>query len=206
MRRQRINVVIFMLNYTEIISSSIQYNLYYAPFIMSLILTKTNFSVRTCTIKQHSYQPFGATKQVLRANDEDDEAPHEYDDVLLQPQSPPPMNSLDSLMPQIMNVVQQGMQVGMANFHSSYNEQYHQPVMQQFDTLNANIVAVRSDVDSLINQFGHLSISVQNILHHFTRFSDPFFNVFPHGPPPPVYMSYPYYHPMLPPPPPEDAE
>jgi hypothetical protein len=31
MRRQRINVVRFMLNYIEMISSSIQYNLYYAP-------------------------------------------------------------------------------------------------------------------------------------------------------------------------------
>jgi hypothetical protein len=66
------------------------------------------------------------------------------------------MNPLDSLMPQIMNVIQQGMQVGMASFHSSYNEQYHQPVMQQFDTLNVNIGFVRSDVDSLTNQFRHL--------------------------------------------------
>jgi hypothetical protein len=62
MRRQRINVVRFMLNYIEMISSSIQYNLYYAPFIMSLILNKINFPIRACTIKQHSYQPFGATK------------------------------------------------------------------------------------------------------------------------------------------------
>jgi hypothetical protein len=67
MRRQRINAVRFMLNYIEIISSSIQYNLYYTPFIMSLILNKTNFPVRACTIKQHSYQPFGAIKQVLLA-------------------------------------------------------------------------------------------------------------------------------------------
>jgi hypothetical protein len=162
-RRQRINTVRFMLNYIVIISSSIQYNLYYAPFIMSLILTKTNFPVRACSIKQYSYQPFGATKQVLRANDEGDEAPDEHDDVPPQPQGPRPMNSLDSLMPQIMNAIQQGMQVGMANFHSSYSEQYHQLVMQQFDTLNANIDAVRSDVDSLTNQFEHLSTSVQNI-------------------------------------------
>jgi hypothetical protein len=35
------------------------------------------------------------------------------------------MTTLDSLMPQIMNVVQQGMQVSMASFHFSYNEQYH---------------------------------------------------------------------------------
>jgi hypothetical protein len=77
MRRQRISAVRFMLNYIENISSSVQYNLYYAPFIMSLILNKTNFSVRACTIKNHSYKPFGATKQVLRANDEGDEAPHE---------------------------------------------------------------------------------------------------------------------------------
>jgi hypothetical protein len=34
MRRQRINTVRFMLNYIEMISSSIQYNLYYAPFII----------------------------------------------------------------------------------------------------------------------------------------------------------------------------
>jgi hypothetical protein len=55
------------------------------------------------------------------------------------------------------------MQVGMANSHPSYNEQYHQPVMQQFDTLNVNIGDVQSDVDSLINQFGHFSTSVQNM-------------------------------------------
>jgi hypothetical protein len=154
-----------MLNYIEIISSSIQYNLYYAPFIMSLILTKTNFPVRACTIKQHAYQPFGATKQVLLANDEGDEAPHEHDDVppQPQPQGPPHMNILDPLKPQIMNAIQQGMQASMASFHSSYNAQYHQPVMQQFYTLNANIGAVRSDVDCLTNQFGHLSTSVQNI-------------------------------------------
>jgi hypothetical protein len=88
-----------MLNYIEMISSSIQYNLYYALFIMSLILNKTNFPVRSCTIKQHSYQPFGATKQVLLANDEGDEASHEHDDVPPQPQGPPPMNLLDPLMP-----------------------------------------------------------------------------------------------------------
>jgi hypothetical protein len=73
------------------------------------------------------------------------------------------MTTLDSLMPHIVNVVQQGMQVGMARFHSSYNEHYHQPVMQQFDTLNANVGGIQSDVDSLTNQFGHLSISVQNM-------------------------------------------
>jgi hypothetical protein len=86
MRRQTINAMRFMLNYIEIISSSIQYNLYYAPFIMSPILNNTNFPVRACTIKQNSYQPFGATKQVLRANDEDDEPPHEQDDAPPQPQ------------------------------------------------------------------------------------------------------------------------
>jgi hypothetical protein len=85
MKRQRINVVRFMLNYIETISSSVQFNLYYAPFIMSLILSKTCFPVRACTIKQNSYQPFGATKQVLLANDEGDEAPHELDDVPPQP-------------------------------------------------------------------------------------------------------------------------
>jgi hypothetical protein len=53
---------------------------------MSLILNKTNFSIRGCTIKYHSYQAFGATKQVLRANDEGDEAPHEQDDAQPQPQ------------------------------------------------------------------------------------------------------------------------
>jgi hypothetical protein len=91
-------------------------------------------------------------------------------------------------------------------YHSSYNEQYHQPVMQQFDTLNANIGAVQSDVDSLTNQFGHLSTSVQNMQQQFTGFSDHFFNAFPRGPPPPGYMPYPYYHPMPPPPPLEDDE
>jgi hypothetical protein len=107
MRRQRINAVRFILNYIEMISSSIQYNIYYAPFIMSLILNKTNFHVQACTIKQHSYQPFGATKQVLIANNEGDETPDEYDDVPPQPQPQgPPMNLLDHLMPQIMNVIQ----------------------------------------------------------------------------------------------------
>jgi hypothetical protein len=208
MRRQRISIVRFMLNYIEIISSSVLYNLYYTPFIMSLILSKTNFPVRACTIKHNSYQSFGATKQVLRASDEGDEPPHEQDDAPPQPQAqgPPPMATLDSLMPHIMNVVQQGIQVGIASFHSSYNEQYHQPVMQQFDTLNANIGVVWSDVESLTNQFGHLSRSVQNMQQQFTGFSDHFFNVFPHGPPPPGYMPYPYYHPMPPPPPPEDDE
>jgi hypothetical protein len=107
MRRQRINAMRFMMNYIEMISSSIQYNLYYAPFIMSLILNKTNFLVQACTIKQHSYQPFGATKQVLLAQDEGDEAPHEHDDVPPQPQPqvPPPMNLFYPLMPQIMNVI-----------------------------------------------------------------------------------------------------
>jgi hypothetical protein len=59
------------------------------------------------------------------------------------------------------------MQAGMASFHSSYNEQYHQPVMQQFDSLYANLGAIRSDVDSLSNQFGHLSTSVQHIQQQF---------------------------------------
>jgi hypothetical protein len=114
MKRQRINAVRFMLNYIEMISSSVQFNLYYAPFIMSLILSKTSFPVRACTIKQNSYQAFGATKQVLLANDEGDEAPHEHDDVPPQPQPQGP--PLDPLMPQILNVIQQGMQDGMANF------------------------------------------------------------------------------------------
>jgi hypothetical protein len=46
MRRQKINTVRFMVNYVEMISSSVQYNLYYASFIMSLILSKTSFPVR----------------------------------------------------------------------------------------------------------------------------------------------------------------
>jgi hypothetical protein len=148
----------------------------------------------------------------LRANNEGDEPPHEQDDAPPQPQpqpqaqGPPPMVTLDSLMPHIMNVIEQSMQVGMARFHSSYNEQYHQTVMQQFDTLNANIGAIRSDMDSLINQFGHLSTSVQNMQQQFTGFSNHFFNIFPREPPPPGYMPYPYYHPMPPPPPPEDDE
>jgi hypothetical protein len=118
MKRQRINAVRFMLNYIEMISSSVQFNLYYAPFIMSLILSKTSFPLRACTIKQNSYQPFEATKQV------DDVPPQPQPQP--QPQGPP----LDLLMPQIMNVIQQDMQAGMASFHSSYNEQYHQPIMQ----------------------------------------------------------------------------
>jgi hypothetical protein len=109
-------------------------------------------------------------------------------------------------MPQIMNVIQQDMQAGMASFHSSFNEQYHQPIMQQFDSLNANLGAVRSDVDSPTNQFGTLSTSVQNIQPQLMRFTDHFYNVFPRGPPPPGYMAYPYYHPVPPPPPPEDNE
>jgi hypothetical protein len=149
------------------ISSSVQYNLYYAPFIMSLILSKTSFPVWACLTKQQSYQPFRATKQLLLANDEGDEAAHEHDDAppqpQAQPQEPPPMNLLDPLVPQIMNAIQQGMQAGMASFHSSYNKQYHQPIMQYFDTLNANLGVVQSDVDSLTNQFGHPSTSVQNI-------------------------------------------
>jgi hypothetical protein len=173
---------------------------------MSLILNKTSIHVQTCIVKHHSYQQFGATKQVLRANDEGDEAPHEQDDSQPQPQGPPPMTTLDSLMPHIMNVVQQGIQVSMASFHSSYNEHYHQPIMQQFDTLNANVGAIRSDVDSFTSQFRHLSTSVQNMQQQFIGFSDHFFNVFPHGPPPLGYMPYPYYHLMPPPPPPEDDE
>jgi hypothetical protein len=128
MKRQRINAVRFVLNYIEMISSSVQFNLYYAPFIMSLILCKTSIPVRACTIKQNSYQPFRATEQVLLANDEGDETSREHDDVPPQPQPQGPL--LDPLMPQIMNAIQQGMQAGMASFHSSYNEQYHQPVMQ----------------------------------------------------------------------------
>jgi hypothetical protein len=170
MKRQRVNAVRFMLNYIKMISSSVQFNLYYAPFIMSLILSKTSFPVRTCTIKQNSYQPFGATKQVLLTNDEGDEAPYEYDDVPPQPQPQGP--PLDPLMPQIMNAIQQAMQPGMASFHSSYNEQYHQPVMQRFDSLHANLGAVRSDVDSLSNQFRYLSTSVQHIQQQFTGFTD----------------------------------
>jgi hypothetical protein len=100
----------------------------------------------------------------LLANDDGDDVPHEHDDVPSQPQGPPPMNLFNPLIPQIMNVIQQGMQADMTIFHSSYNEQYHQPVIQQFDTLNVNIGVVRSDVDSLTNQFGHLSTSVDNLL------------------------------------------
>jgi hypothetical protein len=209
MRKQRINAVRFMLNYIEMISSSIQYNLYYAPFIMSLILNKTNFPVQVCTIKQHSYQPFGATKQVLLAHDEGDEALHEHADVPPQPQPQPqvpPINLLDPLMPQIMNVIQQGIQASMASFHPSHNEQYHQPVMQQFDTLNANLGVVWNDMDSLTNQFGNLSTSMQNMQQQFTGFFDHFFNVFPRGAPPSGYMPYRCYHQMPHPPPPKDEE
>jgi hypothetical protein len=98
------------------------------------------------------------------------------------------------------------MLVGIASFHSSYNEQYHQSIMQQFDTLNANFGFVWSDVDSLTNQFGNLSAVMQNVQQQFTGFSNHFFNGFPRGPPPLSYMPYPYYHPMPPPPPPEDDE
>jgi hypothetical protein len=101
-----------------------------------------------------------------------------------------------------MNAIQQGLQAGMASFHSSFNEQYHQPVMQKFDSLNANLGAVRSDVDSLTKQFGTLSTSVQNIQQQFTGFTDHFYNVFPRDAPP-GYMAYPYHHPI---PSPEENE
>jgi hypothetical protein len=110
MRRQKINAVRFMLNYIEMISSSVQYNLYYAPFIMFLILSKTSFPVRTCLTKQTSYQLFGATMQVLQANNEGGEVAHEHIDVPQAPQPQPwclPMNHLLPLMPQIMNVILQ---------------------------------------------------------------------------------------------------
>jgi hypothetical protein len=75
---------------------------------MSLILNKTNFSVRACAVKHNSCQPFGTTKQVLRANNEGDEPPHKQNDAppQAQAQGPPPMATLDSLMPHIMNAVQ----------------------------------------------------------------------------------------------------
>jgi hypothetical protein len=48
----------------------------------------------------------------------------------------------------------------MASFHSSYNEQYHQSVMQHFDTLNANLGTVQNDVNYPTNQFDPLSTNV----------------------------------------------
>jgi hypothetical protein len=156
------------------------------------LTNKTSFPVRACLTKQTSYQQFGATKQVLQANDEHDEAAQEHVDAPPKPQpqpqpqpwGPPPIHHLDpSLMPQIMNAIQQGMQAGMVSFHSSYNDQYHQLVMQHFENLNAN---------------------VQNIQKQFTGLTNHFYNIFPRGPPPPDYMTYPYYHPMPPQPPQED--
>jgi hypothetical protein len=157
------------VNYIEMISSIVQYNLYYALFIMFLILNKTSFSVRACLTKKTSYKPFGASKHVLQANDENDEATHEHVDTPQEPQpqpqpwGPPPMNPLDPLMPHIMNAIQQGMQANMTSFHPSYNEQYHQLVMQHFEALNTNLGAVRNDMDSLTNQFGNPSTNMHNI-------------------------------------------
>jgi hypothetical protein len=132
---------------------------------------------------------------VLQANDENDEAEHVDAPLELQPQpqpwGPPTMNPLDPLQPQIMNAIQQGMQANMASFHSSYNEQYHQPVKQYFDALYTNLGIVRDDVDTLTNQFGSLSTNVQNIQQQLTCFTDHINNVFPPGPLPPGYMSYP---------------
>jgi hypothetical protein len=112
MKRQKTNAVRFMANYIEMIRS-VLYNLYYTPIIMSLILSKTSFPVRTCLTKQTSYQPFCASTQVLQANDEGDETAHEHvkapPEPQPQPQGPPLMNPLDPLMPQIMNAIQQGM-------------------------------------------------------------------------------------------------
>jgi hypothetical protein len=53
---------------------------------MSLILRKTSFPVRACLTKQASYQPFGASKHVLQANDEHDEAVQEHVDASREPQ------------------------------------------------------------------------------------------------------------------------
>jgi hypothetical protein len=95
---------------------------------------------------------------------------------------------MNPLMPQIMNAIQQDMQVGMTSFHYSYTEQYHQPVMHHFKTLNANFGVVRSDVNSLTNQFGNPYTNVQNIQQQFTGFTDHFYNVFPRGPTPLGYI------------------
>jgi hypothetical protein len=202
-----------MVNYIEMISSSVPYNLYYAPFIMSLFLSKTSFLVRACLTKQRSYQPFGASKHVLQIMMSMMKPNMNMLMLLMllknpQPQQwgPPPMNLLDPLMPHIMNAIQQGMQGGMGNFQSTYNEQYHQSVMQHFEALNINLGTVQNNVDSLTTHFGNLSTNVQSIQQQLIDFSDHFYNVFPRGPPPLGYMSYPYYHPMSAQPPPKDDE
>ncbi|TVU50132.1 hypothetical protein EJB05_01489 [Eragrostis curvula] len=60
-----IDVLRFILKNIEDISCSVQQNLYYAPYIMSLIIVKTHFSAQNCDVKHKGYGPFRASPQLL---------------------------------------------------------------------------------------------------------------------------------------------
>lgn len=92
------DVVLLIMKQVENISMHVQPNLYFAPYIMSMIIMKTNFPSIALTTKHAPYQPFGVNRTFLMpppeetAAQEDEHGAPAAPDIPQPPPGPPPVH------------------------------------------------------------------------------------------------------------------
>ena len=194
MTGQKINVVKFILKYIEHVTNSITYNLYYAPYIMSVILMCSNFSIENCHTIHASFKPFGQSRQML-------EHPVQ---PLVDPQpdiahvAPPPSPPLPAAAPPPYWLSRE-----------DYEQNYHYPLMQQVGTLHTAVEDVATRLTHVQDGMASLCVNVNSIQSDFRSFTSHFYSYFPAPAPPPQFQSYEQLPHFMPPPseqPPPDRQ
>ena len=117
---------------------------------MSLILMKTKFSTAECNVKHQSYKPFQMSHDVLARPAEGEQLDDAsnvaaQEPVAEEPQQPPVQPPLpqqwantDDMFQQFNTMFAQQSQ----QFFDTFDQRFHQPVMQQYETLRTDIVSL----------------------------------------------------------------
>ncbi|GJM90523.1 hypothetical protein PR202_ga06810 [Eleusine coracana subsp. coracana] len=146
MQGQVFDVVLLMMKEIESYSMAVRTSLYYAPYIMSLILQKSNFPTRYLFKKHPRYQPFSSVKHELVAppaaegEEEEENVQPEVPQAPQGPQMPPPPQMDWSQFAPPPPAFFAGM--------TPYLDQYFQPVMQRFDQIQASSIEARNSYEA----------------------------------------------------------
>lgn len=209
MNRRIIDVIKFILKAIDEITVSITLNLYFAPYIMSLILMKTNFRQSSCECKNFGYKPFSVNLSILRRGQGGQSVPAAQEDQHEEPQHyvPPPQPAPESVPPQwallagffdpYMASIQQSIQQQFTSFQQNLPQSFYQPIIHA--TQNAiplareDIAAINTKNQELNDMFQTLSLGQQSLQQQFnsfsdqfTTFSDHFYSIYLRPSPPPL--------------------
>lgn len=197
----KFNVVKMIFELMDEKRMSLAGNIYFAPYIMSLIKVKCGYN-GPCEVHHGWFQPFVNAKDFLNRpltpyDDCDDEAadpiigdeiPADVEmDMPEMPPPPPPMQPQGFWVPPegyftpYFEAMQQGLQQQMMTQFQGFQQEYRTDMATltaQFDGLSTSYQQV---VDRQTQLEGHLA----SLSTAFTDFSDHFYSIYPRPPPPP---------------------